>query len=219
MKKERLKNEKLEAVAAVASDPTRQRVLQAAFDAFQERGYTGTSTLEIATRAKVSKRELYVLFDDKQDILLECIIARAHAIQKPLNIPLPDNAQALTEALRSFGVSHFRGVTHPEVLAVFRFAILVSDKSPEIARILEKSRQWSRDAVAKMLTHSQNKGFLGAGDPAEIASGFFSVLWSDLMIRLLLRVAKSPANPEIERRAEKAVRWVLSQYPVAKQRR
>jgi AcrR family transcriptional regulator len=128
-----------------------------------------------------------VLFDNKQDILLECIITRAHAMQKPLNIPLPD-AQALAEALRSFGISHFRGVTHPEVLAVFRFAILVSDNSPEIARILEKSRQSSRDAVAKMLSHFQNKGFLGAGDPAEIASGFFSVLSSDLLIRLLLRV-------------------------------
>jgi hypothetical protein len=136
-----------------------------------------------------------------------------------LNIPLPDDAQALAEALRSFGISHFRGVTHPEVLAVLRFAILVSDNSPKIARILEKSRQSSRDAVAKMLSHSQNKGFLGAGDPAEIASGFFSVLWSDLLIRLLLRVAKSPANPEIKRRAEQAARWVLSQYPIAKKRR
>jgi hypothetical protein len=38
VKKERLEKEKLEAVAGVASDPTRQRVLQAAFDAFQERG-------------------------------------------------------------------------------------------------------------------------------------------------------------------------------------
>jgi len=212
MKKERL-------VAAVASDPTRQRVLQAAFDAFQESGYTGASTLEIATRAKVSKRELYVLFADKQDILLECIIARAQAMQKPLNVPLPDDTQALAEALRSFGISHIRGVTHPEVLVVYRFAMLVSDNSLEIARILEKSRQWSRDAVANMLSHSQNKGFRGAGDPAEIASGFFSVLWGDLLIRLLLRVAKSPANPEIKRRAEKAARWVLSQYPVLKQRR
>jgi AcrR family transcriptional regulator len=219
MKKERLEKEKPEAVAAVASDPTRRRVLQAAFDAFQERGYTGTSTLEIATRAKVSKRELYVLFADKQDILLECIIARAQAMRKPLNIPLPDDARALADALRSFGISHIRGVTHSEVLAVFRFAILVSDDSPEIARILEKSRQWSRDAIARMLSHSQNKGFLGAGDPAEIASGFFSVLWGDLLIRLLMRVAKSPANPEIERRADKAARWVLSQYPVARRRR
>ena len=219
MKNQRLEKAKLEAVAAVDQAPMRQRVLRAAFDAFQERGFTGTSTLEIATRAKVSKRELYVLFNDKQDILLECIIARAHAMQKPLNIPLPGDAQALAEALRSFGISHVRGVVHPEVLAVFRFAILVSDDSPEIARILERSRQWTRGAVARMLTHSQDKGFLGAGDPAEITAGFFSVLWGDLMIRLLMRIAKPPGNAEIERRAEKASRWVLSQYPVAKRRR
>jgi Bacterial regulatory proteins, tetR family len=33
----------------------RERILSAAFGAFMERGYSGASTLEIATRAKVSK--------------------------------------------------------------------------------------------------------------------------------------------------------------------
>jgi len=43
------------------SDETgvRARILEAAFAAFMEKGYATTSTLEIATRARVSKRELY----------------------------------------------------------------------------------------------------------------------------------------------------------------
>jgi AcrR family transcriptional regulator len=36
----------------------RERILTAAFEAFHERGYAATSTLEIATRARVSKRDL-----------------------------------------------------------------------------------------------------------------------------------------------------------------
>jgi AcrR family transcriptional regulator len=39
----------------------RERILEAAFRAFMESGYATTSTLEIATRARVSKRELYAL--------------------------------------------------------------------------------------------------------------------------------------------------------------
>jgi AcrR family transcriptional regulator len=46
----------------------RERVLGAAFSAFQEFGYAGASTIEIATRAKVSKRELYRLFGNKRAI-------------------------------------------------------------------------------------------------------------------------------------------------------
>jgi AcrR family transcriptional regulator len=36
----------------------RERILEAAFAAFMKSGYAMTSTLEIATRARVSKREL-----------------------------------------------------------------------------------------------------------------------------------------------------------------
>src|SRR5215471_3788537 len=37
----------------------RERILEAALAAFMKSGYAATSTLEIATRARVSKRELY----------------------------------------------------------------------------------------------------------------------------------------------------------------
>ena len=48
----------------------RQRILGAALSAFMEGGYAQTSTLEIATRARVSKRELYALFGNKEAMLV-----------------------------------------------------------------------------------------------------------------------------------------------------
>ena len=60
------------------SEPSvRGRILAAAFSAFTERGFAETSTLEIATRARASKRELYALFGSKQDMLIACISERA----------------------------------------------------------------------------------------------------------------------------------------------
>ncbi len=48
----------------------RERILEAAFRAFRKGGYATTSTLEIATRARVSKRELYELVGNKQEMLI-----------------------------------------------------------------------------------------------------------------------------------------------------
>src|SRR5215469_9231086 len=51
----------------------RQRILEAAFAAFMKSGYATASTLEISTRARVSKRELYALVGNKQEMLIACI--------------------------------------------------------------------------------------------------------------------------------------------------
>ena len=61
----------------------RERILGAAFEAFRERGYAATSTLEIATRARVSKRELYALVGNKQKMLIAAIAERAKRSRRP----------------------------------------------------------------------------------------------------------------------------------------
>ena len=55
-------------------EAVRERILGAAFATFMEKGFAGTTTREIAARAKVSKRELYTLFEDKQAMLSEVFI-------------------------------------------------------------------------------------------------------------------------------------------------
>src|SRR5258708_4799853 len=67
--------------------PVRKRILDAAFAAFMERGYADTSTREIATRGHVSKRELYALVGNKQEMLVACIRERAARMQLPAHMP------------------------------------------------------------------------------------------------------------------------------------
>ena len=71
-----------------SENPKRARILQAAFSAFQEFGYAGASTLEIATRAKVSKRELYTLFSQQTGDARRFIAERTQRMRLPWN-PLP----------------------------------------------------------------------------------------------------------------------------------
>jgi AcrR family transcriptional regulator len=89
----------------------RARILQAAFTAFIERGYAATSTLEIATRARVSKRELYALVGNKQEMLIACISARATRLQVPVDLPVPQDRGSLAQVLASFGTQLVREIT------------------------------------------------------------------------------------------------------------
>src|SRR5580692_2369952 len=120
---------------AVAEAPPRERVLKAAFALFRRRGFAGASTLEIATRAQVSKRDLYALFPTKDAILTACIAERARRMRAPLDLAAtaPASRAAVAATLVELGASVLRGVTHPDVLAVYRLAIAESDRAPEVA--------------------------------------------------------------------------------------
>jgi AcrR family transcriptional regulator len=92
---------------------TRGRVLTAAFAVFCKRGFSGASMLEIATRARVSKRDLYALFDNKHAVLADCISERARWMRRPLDAaaPVPPSGEALAATLVELGASILRGVS------------------------------------------------------------------------------------------------------------
>src|SRR5260370_16499212 len=80
----------------------RERILTAAFEAFLERGYAATSTLEIATRAHVSKRELYALVGNKQKMLIAAIAERAKRFKTPADMPALRDRATLGQVLTAF---------------------------------------------------------------------------------------------------------------------
>src|ERR1700733_8257653 len=91
----------------------RPRTLDAAFSAFMKNGYAATSTLEIATRARVSKREIYALVGNKQQMLIACISARARRLQVPADLPVPNDRETFAHILASFGTQLVREITDP----------------------------------------------------------------------------------------------------------
>jgi len=193
----------------------RARVLEAAFGVFRKRGFSAASTLEIATRAKVSKRDLYALFGSKHAMLAACIKARAAGMRRPLELtaPVPQSSAAVAATLVEFGTSVLRVVSHPDVLTVHRLAIAESDRAPEIARTLDRNgRAANHAALADWLAKVQAQGLIGAGDPAVMAAHFLAILWGGLLIQLLLRVRAAPSAEEIESRAHAATQALLLLY-------
>jgi AcrR family transcriptional regulator len=199
--------------AAEASDaPMRQRILEAAFSAFMEQGFAETSTLEIATRAKVSKRELYTHFGSKQQILAACIAERAKRFHVPGNAPELRDRETLALALVTFGSNLLREISDPTVIAVFRLAITEAVRTPDVARTLSDiGIASSRAALRDLMTHARAATLLD-GEPIEMAEHFSGLLWGTLMSRLLLGVSDRPSPREIARRAEAATTALLRLY-------
>ena len=192
----------------------RVRILDAAFTAFMKSGYAATSTLEIATRARVSKRELYALVGNKQEMLIACISARATRLQVPADLPVPHDRETLAHVLASFGTQLLREITDPTVIAVFRLAIAEAMHAPEVAQTLDSiGRETSRAALRQIMARAQLSGLLN-GRPAELAEQFGGLLWGNLMVSLLLRVAERPNSREVAARARDATAAFLQLHPL-----
>ena len=193
----------------------RGRILEAAFAAFIENGYAATSTLEIATRARVSKRELYALVGNKREMLVACISARAGRLEVPVDLPVPRDRETLAHVLASFGAQLLREVSDPTVVAVFRLAIAEAVQAPEVAHALDSmGRETSRTALRNLMRQAQAAGLLD-GRPVELGAQFWRLLWGDLMVSLLLGVAKRPGSEEIAKRARNAAAEFLQLHPMS----
>jgi AcrR family transcriptional regulator len=197
----------------------RERILDAAFAAFMKSGYATTSTLDIATRARVSKRELYALVGNKQEMLIACISERAKRLDVPASLPALRDREILAQVLASFGTKLVREISDPTVIAVFRLAIAEVVHAPEVARALDSiGRETSRAALRKIMAQAQASGLL-TGRRAELAEEFAGLLWRGLMVSLLLGVAERPTSREIAGRARHAAAAFLQLHPVPNEAR
>jgi AcrR family transcriptional regulator len=195
-------------------DPIRSRIIDATFQVLMEHGYAGASTREIARRARVSKRELYALFDSKEGILAAMIGGRAARMRQPLALPEVSDRGALAEVLTRFGISLLREGTNAAVMALFRLAIAEAERAPDLARRLDRDgRRPTHAALIEFLAFASARELIGGVDAQVMASQFLALLWGDLQMALLLRLAEAPSPPDIERRAQAAVAALLALYP------
>ena len=198
-----------------ALPPRRRAILMAAVKVLMEKGYARASTLEIATRARVSKRELYAEFGSKRGILEALIDSASVEMQVPLAPAEIGDRHALAAALTAYGVAALTTLCNPYVLAMYRLAIAEAPADIELGEILDASgREPNRRALVELMRRGQAAGFLGGGEPERIAQAFFALLMGDLMVWLLLGVNEAPDLQEIAARAERATQAVLALHPV-----
>jgi AcrR family transcriptional regulator len=200
-------------------EKVRRRIMGAAFKLFTENGYAGTSTLAIATKARVSKRDLYAIFPTKQDALIACMSSRSARMRLPSDWPTPNNRKKLVSALTALSTRLLTEACAPDVVAMFRLAISEADRSPEIAIALEDCRATNARTVAELFADAQARGLLANGPADELAEVFLTMLLGDVLLSLLLAVRPRPSPQRMKRYAAEVTRNYLSQHQAAGSRR
>lgn len=200
----------------------RDRIMSAAFAVFSERGLAAASTLEIASRAQVSKREIYRSFGSKQALFAEClgaVAARAQRINHLLDLPPPVDAAALSATLEAFGTALLREISHPLVLAMHRLAAAGARRTPELALVLHTGWDGGRRTLARLLAGAQLRSLLGPGEPLLQAEQFGGLLWGNLLVDLILGIVDPPGEAEVQARARNAAAALLKLHPAARKTR
>ena len=200
-------------MAVVDDMPVRRRILDAAFSAFIEAGYAATTTLEIARRARVSKRELYAVVGNKQEMLVACIRERSARLRPPDDLPEPHDRDTLERVL----VAARHAAPPRDDARHGRRRLPAGDRrSGPRARGRRGAgthgRKTGHAALAAIMTKAQANGVLD-GRPPDMVEQFAGLLWGDLMTSLLLRVGDPPTPEEITRRAERAAAAFLLLHP------
>ena len=197
----------------------RERILAAAMETFMERGFANATTLEIATRARVSKRELYALVGNKEQMLATCIAARGDRMRLPEGFPEPTDRASLETALRRFGETMLRELSAPGVIAVMRLGIAEAQRSPGIGKSLDaRGRARARAALEALLRSAQASRLLADADMEEMVFDFYGLLWGMRHTWILLGVDKIPSANEIKRRAAQTASRFLSIYGSSEER-
>jgi len=141
-------------------NPGRERILDAAFSAFMEGGFAETSTLEIATRARVLKARSSTRWWQQTGYAVACI-RRARNGAGAADLPEPHDAETLSRVLTAFGTQLLREVSDPPWSRYFQLAIAEGGARAEVAADAERHRRRGRSRrLREIMTRAQSAGLL-----------------------------------------------------------
>lgn len=181
----------------------RQEIEAAAYALLMERGYAGTSMLEIAKRASASNETLYRWYGDKPGLFAAMIRANAAAGMNALSSML-DTGAGLDQRLNAFGAALLLGILSDRAIALNRAA--AADPSGALgAELVRHGRGAVMPVLAKRLAGLN--GFDSAQDAAET---FIALLIGDLQIRRVIGQLEAPGADYCSNRARRATARFLT---------
>jgi TetR/AcrR family transcriptional repressor of mexJK operon len=152
---------------------TRQRLLEAACDAFREEGYQ-VSIDRLAARAHVARQTLYNHFPSKDALFAEAV---RHIIQSVL-VTL-DRDGDVRATLLSFGEAYRAKVLSSEGIAIFRTLMAEAPRFPALAKqFFRQGPQTTRKRLAEYLARAMEQGRLKRDDP-DFAAEMLTAMLAD----------------------------------------
>ena len=190
----------------------RDAILDAASTILQEKGYRGTTMLEVAREVSASKETLYSWFGNKSGLFQAIIRRNADTVRTVLEGHLDADAP-VEEVLVDVGRALAGLLLGDSAVAINRAAISEVRSEPALARILvETGREATLPFFIRYLEQCRGRSLLDFEDSREAAETFLGLLLGDKQIRRLLGVVETPETSEIEARAKRAATRFLRLY-------
>ncbi|HVW68129.1 MAG TPA: TetR/AcrR family transcriptional regulator [Steroidobacteraceae bacterium] len=185
----------------------RKYLVEVAEDVFLECGYHRATMDDIARRAGMSKKTLYVLFQGKA-ALFEALLTERF---EPFSTPIPDEGRPMAESLCDFLTGIARLVLSPRQLALTRLMIAESPRSPQVVAALQRQTVCKGEgALETWLGRQAAQGRLSLSDSREAAAMLFGMSVGQLLLEQLVQAHEPPSEADVERRIERAVQVFLA---------
>jgi TetR/AcrR family transcriptional repressor of mexJK operon len=162
------------------------RILDAATELFLEAGFSGTTIDDIAKRAKVSKREIYLHFADRPAVLSGCIARMQGDVGAEMDIEWSSDAD-LRSLLVHAGNKILKLILSEKFRNVFRLVAAESLTDRNAARQFYRlGPEAGRQRTAKVFERQMKNGTLVCDDPLQAADDFLDLV---ITARLMTAVA------------------------------
>jgi AcrR family transcriptional regulator len=195
--------------------PTDRRaaILQAAGKLFSIKGVEGTTTLDIASAAGVSKRDLYALFPSKDLILSGLIASSVERFAAPVQFADAKSRAEVLATLEAFSRGFLAFLLSPEPTSLYRLAIATADRIPAVGKaLLSAGVEGTIGRVTAYVSAACVAGHLRIPEAERGAavSAYFNSAIGHLQMRRLLDPATEIAPDAISANVQQAMRVLLS---------
>lgn len=195
----------------VKTEARREAILDAAAEAFRERGFDAASMAEVSERVGGSKATLYNYFASKEDlfaaVMLRAAKAQANAIFEALH-----QADDLDSALVAFGRDYLRFMLTPEMLSVIRMCVANGERTGVGMIVYDKGIRVAWGLVADRLQRAMAHGVLRQADPWRAAWHLKGLIETGLVDRRLRGCLTEVNDQDIEEAVSAGVDAFLRAY-------
>jgi len=189
-----------------SDEARRAAILDAAGCVFTEKGFAAATTLEIARRARVSKRDLYRLFDSKKRLAEALVASHTESMTLDARFGDPVDRASFLASLAAFGRRFLAEFLDPRRVGLYRLAIAEASRSTDFAEALAAQGAGRvRLSAIEFVGQAVERGIVAAEDAELVMASYFDILVGPLQIQLLLGVRTTPTEAEIAARADRAV--------------
>ncbi|MBS7328690.1 MAG: TetR family transcriptional regulator [Oxalobacter sp.] len=161
---------------------TRNSILDAAEDVFNDRGYSKTSLNEIALVAGVTRGAIYWHFKNKEDLFNEMCERVRTPMREQLEKAVADSAgNPISQLRRTHDYIMQEMVNNPHYRKVVEILLLKCEHTSEATHILQNKRDWRNsvsDLLQTALENAKRQGELPEDlDVAMAVDMMFSSFW------------------------------------------